>query len=311
MLGFSFYFIATEYLKYRYSGTINSLLQLCFNLFVVFAYIVDIANTNIFSREDGLHKIDYAVPVGSLLIVLSYFMLILQLRYFEAFAVFINLIYYAFKDTISFVTLVLITLSGFANALFILSMIEQPDTGDDKISGPNLFTSLMTTGEGHVYHAGHLHYPYVWGIFQGLLSMIVSTILLKTLVSILEHIHSHVAGLYTSERLKSKCRLINENAYIFSRGEVFKDTKYVIRVESSDSGHHAADEHGGSVHGGGGHGGGLNEKQIETIVETINSNFKMSLKQECDKLHSGLKSLKTMINQIDAKFSEIDGKSND
>jgi len=65
--------------------------------------------------------------------------------------VFINLIYYAIKDTFSFVVIVLITLSAFANALFVLSMIEEPDSSYDKLSGPNVFTALMAASKGGIY----------------------------------------------------------------------------------------------------------------------------------------------------------------
>lgn len=187
----------------------------------------------------------------------------MQLRYFETFAVIINLIHYAVKDTFTYIIIFLIIIAGFANSLFILAMIESPDTSDLKITGPNLFTAFMATFGGHIYHETHMHYQYVFGIFQIFLTGICDVILLHLLVSILEHIHSHVSALYKSERLRTKCRLINENAIFFRRADVFRETKYVIRVEA-DAGAHGGDSHegsneeGGHVHGGGN--GGLSSK---------------------------------------------------
>jgi hypothetical protein len=216
MLAFAAYFIILSYLQFRHSGTLNNLLNLGFHFLVVINFIVDLQTTNVF--ESG--KTDYTIPIASTVITLSYFMLILHLRQFEAFAVFINLIYYAVKDTFSFVVLVFITLSAFANALFVLSMIEEPDTSYDKLSGPNIFAAIMAASKGGIYYKKYevtMQWPYVWAVYDGLFGFFVTTILLKTLVSILEHIHAHVAGLYKSERLKSKCRLMTENAYIFRR----------------------------------------------------------------------------------------------
>ena len=122
----------------------------------------------------------------------------------------------------------------------------------------------------------NMKHPYVWAAYDGLFGFFVSTILLKTLVSILEHIHAHVAGLYKSERLNSKCRLLNENAFIFRRGQVFKDAKYVVRVEKANTAHHGQEEDH-SAHGHGGGGGGLSEKQQEALTEKIGSSFKSAL----------------------------------
>ena len=38
-------------------------------------------------------------------------------------------------------------------------------------------------------------------------------------------------SVYKSERLRAKCRLINENEVLFDRARLFRDTKYVVRAE--------------------------------------------------------------------------------
>ena len=54
---------------------------------------------------------------------------------------------------------------------------------------------------------------------------------LNLLVSILGDIHSKVMSVYKSERLRAKCRLINENEVLFDREKLFEGTKYVVRAE--------------------------------------------------------------------------------
>ena len=67
---------------------------------------------------------------------------------------------------------------------------------------------------------------------------------MNLLVSILSDINSKVMSMYKSERLRAKCRLINENEVLFNRADLFRDTKYVVRaeierVESEDQGDNA------------------------------------------------------------------------
>lgn len=115
---------------------------------------------------DGL---DYYLILSSAVTVSAYFMFLLQLRVFEPFAVLINLIFYAIKESATYLFIFLFAVAGFANALFILAIIESPDTSYDKITGSNMFSSFMFAFGMHVYHDDHssghgLHYPVVFGL---------------------------------------------------------------------------------------------------------------------------------------------------
>lgn len=81
--------------------------------------------------------------LSALLITLAYFMLLIQLRIFDTFAVFINLIMKVIWETKTFAAIFLIIIAAFANATFILSMIDQPDTYKDKVTGPNIGTAFL------------------------------------------------------------------------------------------------------------------------------------------------------------------------
>ena len=114
-------------------------------------------------------------------------------------------------------------------------MLERPDTSADKITGPSLFSAYMKTFKADVYKGSSMRRSTIFGLYQVLLSGLVGVILLYLLITILEHIHAHVAPLYKSERFQAKCRLMNENALIFNRKKIFSNTKYIVRVESENS----------------------------------------------------------------------------
>lgn len=127
-----------------------------------------------------------------------------------------------------------IGMCGFANAMFILAMLERPDTADDKVTGPNFFTAIMYSFSGYLYvekEGKKLKNEYIFAIFKVFYDIIFSTTMLKVLISILHHIYDHAAEVYDSERLKTKCNLIIENEVLFGRKKLFKDAKYVLRAE--------------------------------------------------------------------------------
>jgi hypothetical protein len=47
------------------------------------------------------------------------------------------------KDTIVYNIILTIGAVAFTNAMYILAMLEKPDTDYDKVTGPNLFTGVL------------------------------------------------------------------------------------------------------------------------------------------------------------------------
>ena len=127
------------------------------------------------------------MPITAIVSVFATYHLVLQLRFFEPFAVYINLIYYAVKDSFTFVIILFLVMSAFGNSMFILSMIERPDNEDDKISGSSFIASLMSVAKGKAFSI-ELEYPTIWAIFVGLYGYGVGIMLSYILISILEHI---------------------------------------------------------------------------------------------------------------------------
>ena len=152
------------------------------------------------------------------------------------FAVLINLIFQVMKDTMTFAIIFFIIIFAFGNAMFVLAMLERPDKAEDKITGPSLLSAFMfvyrgTLGELFPDEINKTRNSKVFSIFQIFQTLLLNVMTLNLLVSILSDIHSKVMSVYKSERLRGKCRLINENEVLFDREKLFRDTKYVVRAE--------------------------------------------------------------------------------
>jgi hypothetical protein len=138
------------------------------------------------------------------------------------FAVLINLIFQVMKDTMTFAVIFFIIICAFGNAMFILAMLERPDSPEEKLTGPDLFTAFMfvyrgTLGEMFPDNINDMRNTGVISFFQIFQSLLLNVMTLNLLVSILGDIHSRVMAVYKSERLRAKCRLINENEILFDR----------------------------------------------------------------------------------------------
>lgn len=220
MMALAFYFLILHLLMFRHSREFTSLRYLFFDAVIIASYFVNLSVKGSFETT-----FDWSLPLSALAVVLANYHLVLQLRFFEPFAVYINLIYFAVKDSFIFVIILFLVMAGFSNAMFVLSMIEEPDTSYDKKSGANLLTSIMSAAKNSAYDE-KLKYPYFWGIFDGIYGYFVGIMLSYILISILEHIQSHVAHTWDKQRLKSKCCLMNENALIFSKEKLFVNARY-------------------------------------------------------------------------------------
>lgn len=64
-----------------------------------------------------------------------------------------------------------------------------------------------------------------------MLTFILSIVMLNMLIAIMSDTYDSVMQVQKEERLKAKCRLINENEYIFNRNRLFKNSRYIIIAE--------------------------------------------------------------------------------
>ncbi len=138
------------------------------------------------------------------------------------------------KETMTFLVIFLFIVCAFGNALFILAMLERPDTSYQKFTGPNMFTAIVYSYRqtmGDIYDYSDKRNSVVYDIFQIATTLVLNVLSLNLLISIISEIYIRVTESYKTERLRAKCRLINENEALFNRDHLFKNARYVIRIE--------------------------------------------------------------------------------
>lgn len=148
MVLFAVYYLVIEYLKmrfveYRTKSDISIYLMILFHLLNITTFALNFVEGKKVADEEFYSKMDPYIIFSSVSVMLAYFVLLIHLRIFGPFAFYINLIYVCLRD--SFVYNIILSIGGlaFANAMFILAMIEKPDTSNDKITGVNLFTGIL------------------------------------------------------------------------------------------------------------------------------------------------------------------------
>lgn len=92
------------------------------------------------------------------------------MRIFERFAVLINLIFQVLIESLDFMLIFIIIVCAFANSLFILSILEHPDTEKDVVVGPNIFRAFlfsfrMSMGELYSENLDSTKIPILYGLF--------------------------------------------------------------------------------------------------------------------------------------------------
>jgi hypothetical protein len=84
--------------------------------------------------------------------------------------------------------------------MFILAMIEKPDTSYDKITGVNLFTGILYQVKGYLYqeptNGPKMKNKYVFGIIYMLYTLIITQIMLKVLINLLHHFYEQAMETY-------------------------------------------------------------------------------------------------------------------
>ena len=125
--------------------------MITFHLLNLITFILNF--TEGIKSPDGefISKLDPYIIFSSVSVMCAYFVLLMHLKIYGPFAFYINLIFVCLRD--SFVYNIILSIGGlaFANAMFILAMIEKPDTSYDKITGVNLFTGILNQVKGYLY----------------------------------------------------------------------------------------------------------------------------------------------------------------
>jgi hypothetical protein len=204
MVFFALYFLIIEFLKmkfveYRTSSDVSIYLMIIFHFLNLITFVLNYAEVKNIADEEFLAKLDPYIVFSSVSVMCAYFVLLMHLKIYGPFAFYINLIFVCLRD--SFVYNIILSIGGlaFANAMFILAMIEKPDTSYDKITGVNLFTGILYQIKGYLYQepAGiKLKNKYVFGIIYMLYTLIITQIMLKVLINLLHHFYEQAMETY-------------------------------------------------------------------------------------------------------------------
>ncbi len=174
---FAVYFTQLEIRKMARIRTQTGIFQLIFHILVIILFIIDNFSSSVFTTSNE-RNISFGDPIedfflmfSSAIIIFSYFIQLLQMRIFERFAVLINLIFQVMIESINFMLIFFIIVTAFANAIFILCVLEHPDTQKDVVVGPNIFTAFlfsfrMSMGEAYQPQLDGSSIPYVYGVFS-------------------------------------------------------------------------------------------------------------------------------------------------
>ena len=77
--------------------------------------------------------------LNGIVIVWSYYILLLQLRIFETTANLISVIFWVIQGTVNFMIIFFLVNFGFGLSIYLLDMVQDPLSDNDKISGQNIF----------------------------------------------------------------------------------------------------------------------------------------------------------------------------
>jgi hypothetical protein len=205
MVFFALYFLILEYLKmkfveYRTSSDVSIYLMIIFHFLNLITFVLDKVELKNVADEEFLAKLDPYIVFSSVSVMCAYFVLLMHLKIYGPFAFYINLIFVCLRD--SFVYNIILSIGGlaFANAMFILAMIEKPDTSYDKITGVNLFTGILYQVKGYLYqeptNGPKMKNKYVFGIIYMLYTLIITQIMLKVLINLLHHFYEQAMETY-------------------------------------------------------------------------------------------------------------------
>ena len=204
MVVFAIYFLIIEYLKmkfvnYRTRSDVSIYLMITFHFLNLITFILNRTEGKKVADEEFIAKLDPYIVFSSVSVMCAYFVLLMHLKIYGPFAFYINLIFVCLRD--SFVYNIILSIGGlaFANAMFILAMIEKPDTSYDKITGVNLFTGILYQVKGYLYQEQpgvKMKNKYVFGIIYMLYTLVITQIMLKVLINLLHHFYEQAMETY-------------------------------------------------------------------------------------------------------------------
>lgn len=133
----------------RNKTSTNVVFCLVFNTAVIILFILDAllishaleVTDEDFNNYNPLR--DVFLIISSAIVMTSYIMFLLMLRIFENMATMVNVIIYVIKGSSMFLFVFFLMTFAFGNTFYILSMLDDINTYDEKLSGSDMWTAFL------------------------------------------------------------------------------------------------------------------------------------------------------------------------
>eukprot|EP00347_Sterkiella_histriomuscorum_P019266 403342303 len=297
ILAFSLYFVLLEFFKlFKQNYNLTMLSDGIFYVSVIILVIIEFS---------GVSNTVFRI-LAVYVIVQNYQQLLMYLRVFDTTAVLISMIYYIIKDMLVFALIFIISIICFGNCFYIIQGLQEQSSEVPPLAGGNFIMVLLYTYSGALgnFDTGNFEQLnqnswILWLLFF-VSSFLLSIIFLNLLIAIMGDTYDSVMLIQKEERLRAKCRLINENEFIFNRDRLFANSRYIIVANIEKAINRGNEDWEGKMNA------LINtfNQKIEGEHEKTMENFK-SLKQNNLGLSELIKSQDSKMNEIQGQLAKL------
>jgi len=178
---------------------------------------------------------DQLSVIASICLLLMWFKLFYWMRLFKPFSAFIRMITEIIKDVKVFLVMLLISLSAFANIIFVLNQNrihdDTPVIFDSLIGIPPLDAMIHAylTGLGDFNKDTYSddNSRVVWIMFI-LATIIVQLIFMNLLIAIMGESFSRITAIMQQSTLKELCCIMQDHIWLQKIDELFESKRYIL-----------------------------------------------------------------------------------
>jgi len=173
---------------------------------------------------------------GAIAIFMMWFKLFYWMRLFKPFSAFIRMITEIIKDIQVFLVMLIISLSAFANIIFLLNLNRMEQGHEEPIYenligfGPldaMIHAYLMGLGDFNRDTYSSENARVIWIMFI-LATIIVSLIFMNLLIAIMGESFSRITGIMQQSTLKEVCSIMEDHIWLQKIDELFENKRYIL-----------------------------------------------------------------------------------
>ena len=167
---------------------------------------------------------------------MMWFKLFYWMRLFKPFSAFIRMITEIIKDIQVFLVMLIISLSAFANIIFLLNLNRMEQGHEEPIYenligfGPldaMIHAYLMGLGDFNRDTYSSENARVIWIMFI-LATIIVSLIFMNLLIAIMGESFSRITGIMQQSTLKEICSIMEDHIWLQKIDELFENKRYIL-----------------------------------------------------------------------------------